>query len=245
MAKNLQVGEIVFVPLNRLGVDRVGVSAFLRTTVLAVDRRTVMVDLLDGGMTANVASSAVHRNVGVCIFAIGDIDSESTLIEPLRKSVLQYCRLLLPEGSLFLHAVRSVAELRKFWQRDHALCSHVILVGHASTRGLNFAVDGVITPRAVGALFAEGNAGAKHYLSLCCQTGKRDFAAPFSAAANCETLTAPYHAVHGAIASQFLQNYLGHHFLDGRSAKVAYNKAQAEIPSGVKFRFWSRGLLQQ
>src|SRR5687767_1077284 len=126
MARNLQVDEEVYAPLNRLNVDRTGISAFLRTKVLAVDDRTATVDLLDNGATAAIATSALHRNVGVCIFAVGDIHTEANLIEPLRKSVLQYCRLLLPQPSLLLQSVRSTAEMRAFWHRDHALCSHVV-----------------------------------------------------------------------------------------------------------------------
>lgn len=244
MSKNLQVNEEVYVPLNRLGVDRTGISAFLHTKVLAVRNRTVTVDLLDNGATADVASSAVHRNVGVCIFAVGDIDTEPTLIEPLRKSVLQYCRLLLPQPSLLLYSIRSIAELRTFWQRDHALCSHVILIGHGSGTGLDFAVDGLVGPKELGALFADGGATPKQFLSLCCETGRSSFAAPFSQASRCQTFIAPFQSVHGAIASQFLQTYFGHHLLDGKSSKVAYNKAQADIPSGIKFRFWYEGAQQ-
>jgi hypothetical protein len=244
MAKNLQVGETVYVPLNRLGVDRTGISAFLHTKVLSVQARTVTVDLVDDGAMATIASSAVHRNVGVCIFAVGDIDTEPTLIEPLRKSVLQYCRLLLPADSLMLHSIRSMSELQAFWHRDHTLCSHVVLVAHANAAGLEFAVDGLVDPTVVGALFAAGGADPKHFISLCCETGRHSFAAPFSVASHCETFIAPFHSVHGAIASQFVQNYFGHHFLDGKSVKVAFNKAGADIPSGVKFRLWSKGVLQ-
>ena len=200
MAKNLQVNEDVYVPLNRIGVDRIGISAFLHTKVLAVHKRTVTVDLLDNGATANVASSAVHRSVGVCIFAVGDIDTEPSLIEPLRKSVLQYCRLLLPSSSLLLHSVRSVAELQTFWQRDHALCSHVVLIGHGSAADLAFAVDGLVAPAALGALFASGDAAPKQFVSLCCETGRHSFAAPFYQASHCQAFIAPFHSVHGAIA---------------------------------------------
>ena len=245
MAKNLQVGEEVYAPLNRLGVDRTGISAFLRTTVLEVTHRTARVDLLDNGATADIATSALHRNVGVCIFAVGDIDTELSLIEPLRKSVLQYCRLLLPPPSLLLHSIRSMSEMRTFWHRDHALCSHVVLIGHGGDDGLHFAVDGLVAPAVVGALFAEEGAVPKQFLSLCCETGKAAFARPFSNAANCETFIGPYHSVHGAIASQFLQTYFGHHLLDGKTTKVAYNKAQEDVPSGVKFRFWDRGVIKE
>lgn len=245
MAKNLKVDEVVYAPLNRLGLDRTGISAFLHTKVLAVNNRTATVDLLDHGATADIATSALHRNVGVCIFAVGDIHTETSLIEPLRKSVLQYCRLLLPQPSLLLSSLRSMAEMRTFWHRDHALCSHVVLIGHGGDDGLHFAVDGLVAPATVGALFAEAGATPKQFLSLCCETGKAGFAKPFSNASHCETFIGPYHSVHGAIASQFLQTYFGHNLLDGKTTKVAYNKAQDDIPSGVKFRYWERGALKE
>ena len=245
MAKRLQVGEEVYVPMNRLGIDRDGNSAFLRTKILEVNDRTVIVDLVDGGSTKSLPTSAVHRNIGVCIFAIGDIDTEPTLIEPLRKSVLQYCRLLLPEPSLFLHSVRSLYELRYFWKRDNALCTHVVLLGHGSSDGLYFAIDDLVKPEELGAIFTEGNAAPKHFVSLCCQTGLKSFAAKFSSASKCESFIGPFHSVHGAIASQFLQSYYGHHLLDGKTTKIAFNKAQSTIPSGVKFRYWKEEKLKK
>ena len=181
MAKNLQRGESIYVPLNRLGIDRSTESAFLHTSVLAIEPggRSVIVDLLDNGDSAKIASSAVHRNVGVFILCIGDIDTESTLLEPLRKSVLQYFRLLLPHPALKLSSVRSKEELSEFWRRDHSGYSHVVLLGHGSEQGLEFAIGGCLGPRDLGALFAQHNASRKHFLSLCCQTGKRAFAKAF------------------------------------------------------------------
>ena len=249
MAKALKQGEQVYVPLNRLGLqERETGSAFLQTEVLAdveVHKRSVIVDLRDCGATKTVPTSAVHRNVGVCIYAIGDIGSELLLIDPLRKSVLQYCRLLVPSDSLRARSVRSIAELKECWvNHDHAKCTHVILIGHGGQNGLKFAVDGTVSAADIGEIFYIPNSVASTFISLCCKTGLASFAKPFAASSKCNVFIAPYHTVHGVIACQFLTAYLGHHFLDGRTPKVAYNNAQTDIPSGVKFRLWENGILK-
>ena len=235
-------------PLVRLRVDRQTESAFLRTKVLAdvlPKHRSVIVDLVDGGRTTSVPTSAVHRNIGVAIYAVGDIGSEHNLIEPLRKSVLHYLRLVLPADALRARSVRSLAELSECWSKhDHQGVSHVILIGHGSDRGLTFAVDGRVEAEDLGKTFAVQGSVATTFISLCCKTGFGSFAKGFSRGfGNC-VFIAPFHSVHGAIASQFIQTYLGHHFLDGKTFKVAYNKAQDDIPSGVQFRFWQNGKLQ-
>ena len=114
MAKRLKKDEQVYVPLVRLGIDRQTESAFLRTKVLEdvkPNERSVTVDLCNGGEAKSVATSAVHRNIGMAIYAIGDVTSEASLIEPLRKSVLHYLRLVIPSDALRARSVRSLAEL--------------------------------------------------------------------------------------------------------------------------------------
>ena len=248
MSRGLKKNEQVYVSLVRLGIDRQTESAFLRTRILAdvqPGQRSVTVDLISEGQTATIATSAVHRNIGVAIYAIGDISSEHSLIDPLRKSVLHYLRLVLPADALRARSVRSLAELRECWSNhDHGGVSHVILIGHGSDRGLTFAVDGEVSAAEVGRTFRVEGHVATTFISLCCRTGFAGFAKNCCAGfGNCVYI-APFHSVHGAIASQFVQTYLGHHFLDGKSFKVAFNKAQEDIPSGVQFRLWQNGLLQ-
>lgn len=235
-------------PLVRLGIDRQTESAFLRTKVLEdviPSQRSVVVDLLDDGKSARVATSAVHRNVGVAVYAIGDIGSEKHLIDPLRKSVLHYLRLVLPPDALVCRSVRSVAELAECWSKhDYPGVSHVVLIGHGGQGGLSFAVDGLVDPTKIGKVFAVPGQCATTFISLCCKTGFGSFAKGFFKGFGDCIFIAPYHSVHGAIASQFVQTYLGHHFLDGKTFKVAFNKAQEDIPSGVQFRFWKNGELK-
>lgn len=249
MAQGLKKDEQVYVPLVKLGIERNTESAFLRTKVLKnVGRRarSVLVDLLDEGASKKVATSVVHRHIGVVIYAIGDIESEFGLIDPLRRSVLHYCRLLLPFDALRARTIRSLAELSECWlKHDHQNTSHVILIGHGSERGLHFGVGGEIDAERIGRAFAVEKNVTSAFVSLCCKTGCASFAKRFSAAFGDCVFIAPFHSIHGAIASQFVQTYLAHHFLDGRTFKTAFNKAQNDMPGAVRFRFWQNGSMSR
>ena len=237
-------------PLHRIGTpNRDTGSAFLKTKVIAdvvPTKRSVVVDLVCNGQTATVPTSAVHRNVGVCVYAIGDITSERLLIDPLKESVVNFCRLIVPAGCLKERSVRSLEELKTCWANyDHAECTHIVLIGHADENGIKFAVDGQVKPEDLGCAFATENSIATTIVSLCCKTGRADFAKPFANASNIDCFIAPFQSVHGAIASQFFQTYLGQHFLNGKTTKVAFKNAQSDIPTGINFRRWKNGELDK
>lgn len=241
MAKNLQVGETVFVPRARLRLDPNAPSAFLRTDVVDVVDRSVRVNLTNGTLSDPVAISAVHRNVGVLILRVGDFETETTLLEPLAKSVLQYFRLLLPDDMVLCHRLRSIQELTYYWQKLHGGYSHVVLIGHGRQDAVCFGSDGWINAADLLAVLGSGNPTPKLFMSLCCRTGYAAFGKPFSRAAVCHSLVAPYHSVHGAIASQFCQTFFAHHLLSGETPRIAFRHAREAIPGGVHFRLWQGG----
>lgn len=76
---------------------------------------------------------------------LGDLSTEETLLDPLAKSVLQYCRLLVPDDQVKAYKIRSLKELTSIWGKEHALYSHVIFVGHGSCKGFCFSNDGWAT----------------------------------------------------------------------------------------------------
>ncbi|MBI5527216.1 MAG: hypothetical protein HY897_12845 [Deltaproteobacteria bacterium] len=115
MAKNLVVGTNVHVPVSKLGNFN-SQSALYKTIVREIVDRSVKVDVPNGG-TANVASSAVHTEVGVLIIRVGDFSTEDTLLDPMAKSLLQYSRLLLTDDTIRLLEVRSTQEVKAFWQQ--------------------------------------------------------------------------------------------------------------------------------
>ena len=244
MAKNLQPGDTVYVPWARLKFTTAAdqrPSAMTSATVLAIVERKVELSVPGEEDPVTVASSAVHDNAGIAIIRIGDFASEATLLDPLAKSVLQYCRLLVTDD-VRLWELRTEIELRQIWTQYHGAYRHVVLIAHGGPNGLTFGTDPV-SAESLGQVFSLEDQAQKLFISLCCETGQANFARPFSMAAGCEALIAPFQSIHGAVGSQFCQTLLAFHLLEGRTTKVAFKNAQQLVPNGARFRFWQKGEL--
>ena len=241
MAIGLQVGEDVFVPVSLM--DNVGEqpSAFLRRPVLEVADRSVRVDV--GGEAHWVASSKCQRNIGLLIFGIGDLETESTLLDPLSKSVTQFCRLLASDDYVRFYKIRSMAELRAIWTRDHPAYSHVMFIGHGNGTGLKFAVDGWQTAAKIADILDIDGVDPKFFVNLACQAGQAAFGRPLSQMNACSAFIGAFHSVHGTIASQFVQSFLVFHLLEGETTKVAFRHARERVPGSTSFRLWRQGVL--
>lgn len=244
MARKLLEDEFVFVPASRFeGMEDLS-SVVWRTKVVEVDPGKVKVQLRDGNASEWIGSGLCHRNIGILILTLGDLATEDTLLDPLAKSVLQYCRLLVPDDQLKAYKIRSLIELKNIWQKEHANYSHVIFVGHGSRNGLNFASDGWATPAQLDLALKKRGAQKKVFISLCCQTGFQAVGGELSKMAICSQFIAPFHSVHGAIASQFAQTFLAFHLLQGESTGVAFKHARENTPGSTSFRLWKDGKLK-
>ncbi len=241
MASNLQVGETVFVPRARLDLDENAPSAFLQTEVMQIVDRSVIVKLESGLWSKPVATSAVHRNTAVLILRIGDFNTETTLLEPLTKSVLQYFRLLMPDEFVYACRLRSKEELKHYWGKLHGGYSHVVIIGHGSENGIHFGVGGLLDAGTMLAILGECEPTPKTFVSLCCKTGYAAFSKPFSESSLCQSLVAPFHSVHGAIASQFCQTFFSYHLLSGETTKIAFKHSRNAVPGATHFRLWQDG----
>jgi hypothetical protein len=219
-------------------------TSFYRTEVTDIERRSVKVRLRGGAWSALIATSKVHRNVGVIIISVGDFATEATLIDPLAKSALQFARLLLPDDYLRSVRVRSITELQQWWATNHGAFTHVVLVGHGTKSGIEFGVGGVQDAASFSTCLMTPANAEKTFISLCCETGRTPFAKAFSKLAFCGSYIAPYHSVHGAIASQFLQSFLSLHLLQGKSTAVAFKNANLAIPGDFKFHHWRKAKLE-
>ena len=97
---------------------------------------------LPGGVASDpIGVALLHRDVGILILCIGDMETERNLLDPLAKSILQFCRLLLKDGHVVSEKVRSLDELARTWRKGQAAFTHVVLIGHGSKDGLKFAMD--------------------------------------------------------------------------------------------------------
>lgn len=242
MARDLRVDDVVFVPCTRLGLEDQP-SALYETKVLEVQRRSVVVSLPGGAPSSPVGSALVHKNPGIVIIRIGDFATEATLLDPLAKSTLQFCRLLLHDSVVSLQEFRSLAELRHWWPTHEGAYSHVILVGHGRESGIRFGIDDWVDARTLSAALQVNGASGKVFVSLCCRTGYAAFGKALSAEPICAAAIGPFHTVHGAIASQFCQRLLAFHFLQGDTTAVAFRHASESVPGGASFHLWQKGQL--
>ncbi len=149
----------------------------------------------------------------------------------------------MPDDQLRKITVRSQSELKAYWSQNAGAYTHVVIIGHGDNDILAFAVDGDTNAAALGSLFSVTSASPKTFISLACKTGYKSLGGEFSKLAICKDFIAPFHSVHGAVASQFCQTLLTFHLLDGRTTKVAFNKARTSVPAGVSFRLWHNGVL--
>lgn len=236
--------ERVFVPASKFD-ELVGYpTAFYETRVTEVNGKRLRVALPNGATSDWIGSALCHRNVGILILTIGDLETEIPLLDPLAKSVLQFCRLLVDDGSVRHYKVRSVHELRYIWQRDQILFSHIVLIGHGDVDAVIFHVDGRVSPHLLDQATQFRGALQKTFISLCCKTGYRSFGGVFSEATICEHFIAPFHSVHGAIASQFCQSFLAYHLLEGQTVGVAFRHAREATPGSTSFRLWKNGTMK-
>ena len=233
-------GDTVYVPALKVGLNNSS-TALKSVTIASVNNRSVTVSLPSGG-TATIGSKLVHKDVSLLILRVGDFQTEQGLLDPLTKSLLQFCRLLLPDDQLKLDRIRTHDEFKQIWNRDHALYSHVILVAHCNGKQMTFG-NGQMSVTDFGACFSNANSTPKTFISLACHSGKAGFAKSFSLLSACRAFIGPFQACHGAVASQFCQTFLAWHLLEGMTLKSAFNKS-IECPGGTSFRYWQSGQMR-
>lgn len=244
MAHNLQVDQTVQVPAFLIPEgDRLPYSMY-STSVVEVVNRSVRVRLPGGGAPSElIAASKIHSNIAIAIVSIGDFATEDSLITPLTKSVLQFCRLLLPDDQITSLKLRALGELGKWWSVNHGAYSHVVLIGHGSRNGITFGVGGERNAELFSRRLSEHSGPKKTFISLCCETGRNPFAGQFSRLPFCGWYMAPLHSIHGAVASHFLQSFFSLHLLKAESTAVAFRHANAALPTREGFRLWRAGAL--
>jgi hypothetical protein len=238
------VHDEVYVPSSILSNASQLPHALTLKKVLATHGRSITVDDV-GGATVDVASAMVHDSrIGFLIIRVGDLETESALLDPLAKSVLQFLRLLVPDDHVRLVNVRTMSELNAFWIANHAGCSHVVLIGHASGGTVSFLDAGNISGADFAAALAAAVPTEKVWASLACNSGLQNFAKAFSESSVCSQFIAPFGVVHGAAASHFCQSFFLTLLLKGNTAVVSFNAAARVVIGNTHFRLWQNGKIK-
>ncbi|CAM0999724.1 hypothetical protein EJMOOK_13765 [Rhodanobacter sp. Root179] len=236
-----QVGDRVYVPASVLPEGDRDIFAMRRCEVVAASDRSIQVRLPYGTSSQTIGSSKAHHSLGIALVSIGDFQSEDGLINPLSKSLLQFCRLLLPDDHISSVKIRAIGEFGEWWAIHHAAYTHIILIGHGDKTAIYFGVGGARLPISFDRRLSKHNTSPKLFVSLCCETGKAPFARDFSKLPFCRALIAPEKSIHGAVASQYLQTFLSLHLLQGKSTKIAFNISNSLVPGNDRFAMWAAG----
>jgi hypothetical protein len=246
MSPRFNVNDHVLVPVSQLPEADDEPFALVGRIVRRQIDRSIVVDDGQGG-TVQVASRLAHpSSLGVLVLRIGDLVTETTLLDPLAKSVLQFVRLLLPDQDVRGLELRTMPELEAHWRSYHSTTSHVILIGHGSESSIRFVDEGPVS----GAAMAERlrsvapETTPKRFVSLACLTGRAGFAKPFSESEICREIIAPFQSVHGANASQYCQALLTEHLLNGKEMRYAHSRVAKRVVGGGRFRRWCYGRIR-
>jgi hypothetical protein len=180
------------------------------------------------------------------VLAFGDFASESTLLDPLAKSVLQYCRLLFGDDNYVRFIkLRSEAEISLICdQRQLTPYEHIVILGHGAKEGALCGAVGDIPATRLREIFEQHDPTPWDFVLLCCYLGRNAFAQSFSKSPACKSLVAPFNAVHGAVFAQFVQTYLIKLLLEGETTAVAHRHASESTPPTSQFRLWRSGIRQ-
>ena len=228
-------GDVVWVPSTHLSGQQP--FALMERKVHAVEDRSVVVDDSDGRVV-KVSTRLTHgQGLGFLVLRIGDLRTESTLLDPLAKSVLQYLRLLVPDTEVRMLEVRTEDEVRAYMGDNGGAISHVILIGHGTAKSL-LGIGKSLSGQEVGSMIDVGP--PKVVISLACSTGKTAFARSLSEHKSCRELVAPFREAHGAAASLFVQTLLHKHLLMGHEFGTAFRLANENL-EGTHFRRWRDG----
>lgn len=238
-----KVGDKVFVPVERVATGASCPFSVVTGAVTAINGRSVTVDCPYDIGSQTIASSAVHSaSLSVCIIRVGDFQTESSLLDPITKSVRHFLRLLIPDDQVSLHYVRSEAEFLDVFQRTSSVFTHYVFVGHGAAAGdLLFSLGHRCSAKALAAAMAGLTTKTHDFLWLCCHSGDAKFARAFSSAQFCRNHVGSFRTLNGATASFFTQAFFVHHLLEGCSFRVAFKRAVCALPTTDHFRHWQAG----
>jgi hypothetical protein len=239
----MKIGQEVYVPCNRFPELENHTHALYKTKIQSSEGKSYIVDL-PGGVIKPVGKAFVRENVDILILTIGDLETEEALMKPLSESIFEFCKLLIPHDQIRSIFCRTIDELNEITRRVCDSFEYIIITAHGDKNGIYFMDGDSELGDEFFDSFKKHITTPKQFIGLACQTGRHDFAFPFSNSSFCKTFIGPYHSVHGAIASLFTQAYLTLHLLEGHTEKVAFKKASALMPSNNIFRLWIKGVME-
>lgn len=241
MATDLKANDKVYVPnLTASNYDGSDHPSHIEATVESIKTSRVYVRYDDGSI-GFFKKADCHRNLGILILTIGDLESEKEMLDSLKESIFYNLKLLLSEKFIECITVRSVNEISAYWQINHSRFSDVIIVGHGNKESIYFAMDQHIKASCLMSAFDIGSDSKTTFINLSCASGNKSFGGIASSFDFCESFIGPKNNVYVPIASQFVQMFFTFRFLDGKRSFTAFSRARKALISSSVFSFWKSG----
>lgn len=243
MPKPPHLNDSVFVSCMGIPqLDEQDTALYLTKVVEETDGQ-VKVDLPNGEVSNRIHKTRVHQAVGMLTVEVGDFVSEAATLDPLAKSIVQFCRLLVPDDYIRFIKVRSLAELKSYWEKNHGAYQYVILIAHGDKGVVCTAMDGCKPAADWRAVFEVPDVAPKNFLFSVCKAGDSAFARGFSKSPACSYYIGPYQSVNSAISSQFIQSFFSFRFVGGQKEDTAFRNGRKATADGTSFRLWRNGKL--
>jgi hypothetical protein len=241
------IGQEVFVPSSRVGLGLDYASAMVKCNVAFVGERTVTVTNVPRATNPiELQKNVVQKRLSFYFVKIGDFSTEEYLLNKLLTIVREYLSIIvMPEYIQYIE-IRSLDELKEFWNIQNNGISHLILIGHGTANGFIFGHDSIVTAREL-IMALQNNNGRNQsvqIISLCCKSGNGNIGKKISGAPFCQSFIGPAFSIHSANAALFCQAFLNYQLLYGYTDKKAYDYARLSMPGKIEFNFWSKTRLR-
>jgi hypothetical protein len=114
----INIGDDVYVPRSRLGINPDGPSALVKTRVRNRHKRTLTVDVPGlNGQSRDIPSSSAHKGLAIYVITVGDYATETSVLLPLRSSPSAIVSAIQAYAKINANG-RAGVKPRSFWTLD-------------------------------------------------------------------------------------------------------------------------------
>jgi hypothetical protein len=239
------------VSILRSSIDSVSTSdhsLFYNTTIVAKQlfngQYSYKVKLPGAAWSKWIKKQKIFKSIGILILQIGDLETESRLLDPLFNSVNSFFRMLLTDDQIESFKIRTQTELALVWKKYEKKFSHVIIIGHGEKDAIFFSGGKKITADKLANLLDKNSSKdsqKKIFFSLCCHTGSKDFGGKFSKFPVCKQFIGPTEAIYGPYALLFCELFFIQSMQVHDSRLKALNETN-KIEFLNKYEAWINGI---
>ena len=198
-----------------------------------------------GGESVEVEETELLDTAGFLIVQLGSIEQDYTL-EVAATAIYQSLHSLFAacDASVEIEKFRTTVEFSEFMKMYRFKYSHVILIGHGSSNGIEFLdkKNPVAGSELGGFLGADEHRNRIQIISLCCHSGCEKLSSALSSATSVTEVIAPHETFDLRWSVHFITGFYLAMYLSGKNVDEAVQQA-TENNDSLKMCIWRNGAL--